>query len=498
MARLALFALLLVPTGVPAETGYAPATIVAPEPPREFRAAWIATVKNIDWPSRPGLTPAQQQAELVTLLETAARLHLNAVLLQVRTACDALYQSGMEPWSEYLTGRMGQAPAPFYDPLAFAIQEAHRRGLELHAWFNPYRARHISAFSPISRQHISKTRPDLVRTYGPQLWLDPGLKEVQDWSYRVVLDVVHRYDIDGVHFDDYFYPYPEKDQHNQVMPFPDGASWSRYQRGGGKLTRDDWRRENVTTFLRRVAAGIKQAKPWVRFGVSPFGIWRPGYPPSIKGLDAYDRLYADSRRWLQEGICDYLAPQLYWPTDRLEQSFPVLLGWWRQQNSLGRHVWPGLAHSNGAREVLSQVQQSRRQDGDDGQLHWSMKSLAQNRSGVAETLRRDMYDTPALTPAYPWLTAPALPRARLEANAQTNGAVRFTWSRPDSSNTWLWVVQRLHGARWTTDILGGGVHSFTVSSAQQPDAVAVRPADRYGNLGPAAALRRQPPSSSTP
>ncbi len=479
---------------------YLPASLFPPEPEREFRAAWIATLKNIDWPSQPGLPVAQQKAELIALLDVAAKTHLNAVLLHVRTACDALYASNIEPWSEYLTGRMGQAPAPFYDPLAFAIEEAHRRGIELHAWFNPYRARHMSAFSPPARTHISKTRPQLVRTYANQLWLDPGEKEVQDYSLRVVLDVVARYDIDGVHFDDYFYPYPEKDARQQYLPFPDWSTYGRYKAAGGKLARDDWRRENVNVFLRRVSAGIRQLKPWVKFGVSPFGIWRPGNPPSIKGFDAYGQLYADSRQWLMDGVCDYLAPQLYWSTERTEQSFPVLLEWWTRQNPLGRHLWPGIAHGNGAVEVAHQIRQSRQQLTSDGQLHWSIKAIAQNRGGVADVLRRDLYAQKVLTPAYPWLGSQGRTPLNLSVTNLTDGSIRFSWRPSTTTNAtrstsapspaWQWVVQRDYRGRWTTDILGGGSTSFNLQGPNGPDGVVVRAVDRYGNLGLPAGLRR--------
>ena len=201
-----LLSVVALPNGAQAGTNYAPSAVNPPPLPREFRGAWVATVKNIDWPSQPGLSTAQQKAELLALLDCAARLRLNAIIFQVRPACDALYASKIEPWSEYLTGRMGQAPQPYYDPLAFAVEEAHRRGIELHAWFNPYRARHGTALGPISKDHISKKQPRLVKTYGTTQWLDPGDPEVQEYSLRVVMDVVERYDIDGVHFDDYFYP----------------------------------------------------------------------------------------------------------------------------------------------------------------------------------------------------------------------------------------------------------------------------------------------------
>src|SRR6185503_2674958 len=201
---------LLIAANLSASTfSYAPSTLKPPPLPREFRAVWIASVGNINWPSKAGLSTSEQKAELVAIFNKAAELRLNAVLFQVRPACDALYVSSHEPWSEYLTGRMGQAPQPFYDPLAFAVEEAHRRGMELHAWVNPFRARYAKALSPIASSHISKTQPSLVKTYGKYLWLDPGEAAVREHSLKVILDVVRRYDIDGVHLDDYFYPYPD-------------------------------------------------------------------------------------------------------------------------------------------------------------------------------------------------------------------------------------------------------------------------------------------------
>ena len=196
--------------GCAAEKSFSASDIVPPAPVREFRAAWIATVGNSSWPSKSGLTTAQQKAELIAILDRAVALKLNAVILQVRPASDALYASSIEPWSEYLTGVQGRAPSPYYDPLAFAITEAHQRGLELHAWFNPFRAHHFQATSPIANSHVSKTHPEWVRGYGKYLWLDPGEPAVRDYSLRVVMDVVKRYDVDGIHFDDYFYPYREK------------------------------------------------------------------------------------------------------------------------------------------------------------------------------------------------------------------------------------------------------------------------------------------------
>ncbi|HLZ55262.1 MAG TPA: family 10 glycosylhydrolase, partial [Verrucomicrobiae bacterium] len=311
-----------------ADTTYMPATVSPPPPPREFRGAWLATVANLDWPSQPGMSVATQKAELIALLDHAAQLKLNAVILQVRPMADAVYASPLEPWSEFLTGRMGRGPEPFYDPLAFAVAEAHKRGLELHAWFNPFRVSlpPNQARSPAALNHLSRTHTELVHRYSNLLWLDPGEPAAREHVLNVILDVVRRYDVDGVTFDDYFYPYPDKDADGHAVDFPDNASWRKYGATSG-MSRDEWRRANVNQFVQNTYRSIHALKPWVKFGISPFGIWRPGFPPQIQGLDTYARLYADSRLWLASGWLDYLSPQLYWPVDQREQSFPVLLQW---------------------------------------------------------------------------------------------------------------------------------------------------------------------------
>ena len=382
-----------------ASGGAMKSNLIPPKLPREFRGVWIATVANIDWPSKPGLSTADQKKELVAILDRAAQLKLNAVMFQVRPACDAMYASKIEPWSEYLTGTMGKAPQPFYDPLAFAIEQAHKRGLELHAWFNPYRAHHFQTVSPISANHISRTHPNLVRSYGKYLWLDPGEPEVQDYSLSVVMDVVKRYDVDGVHFDDYFYLDPQ-DAGAGNQDFPDDASWKKYGERSG-LSRDDWRRENVNSFIERVYHSIKAMKPWVKFGISPRGIWRPGNPPQIKGRDAYATLFADSRKWLAKGWVDYLAPQLYWPIEQRDQSFPALLDWWTKQNLKDRDIFAGIAAFNAPRwtpeEIPNQIRLVRKQNGAGGYIFYSAKSLMSN-TPLTEKLEHEINLQPALTP----------------------------------------------------------------------------------------------------
>lgn len=456
-------------------------TITLPKPKREFRGVWVATVDNIDWPSKKGLSTAEQKAELIALLDRAAKLKLNAIVFQVRPQCDALYPSTLEPWSEFLTGQMGKAPSPLWDPLAFVIEESHKRGMELHAWFNPYRALHPAGKGPVSANHISRTKPQLVRTIGEYLWLDPGEREVQDHSLAVVMDVVKRYDIDGVHFDDYFYPYPEKQADGRELEFPDNASW---QKSGAKskLSRNDWRRENANVFVQRVYQAVKTEKPWVKFGISPFGIWRPGYPAQIKGFDQYDKLYADARKWLANGWVDYFAPQLYWPIDPPAQSFPALLNWWNQQNPKKRHIWPGLALSKSGEwksdEILRQVRLTEKQPVSAGQIHFSMKHFAR-QPAVTSALRAGPYNEPALIPAMPWMSVAAPQKPNVSVASGTSTRVSWTTNPGETASQWL-LQFRTDGA-WRTEILPGSTRAVTLR-AENLDVVAVSAVNRAGAL----------------
>jgi uncharacterized lipoprotein YddW (UPF0748 family) len=481
-----------------AGVSYLPSQQAPPVVPREFRGAWIASVGNIDWPSKAGLATQQQQTELLALLDKAVALRLNALVLQVRPGCDALYASKLEPWTEYLTGTMGRAPEPYYDPLAFAVAEAHRRGLELHAWFNPFRARHAAAKSPVASNHISKTRPELVRKYGALLWLDPGEALVHEHSLRVILDVVRRYDVDGVHLDDYFYPYPEKTAAKQVIPFPDDPSWRKYQKSGGKLARDDWRRDNVNRFVQRLYSSVRAEKPWVKVGISPFGIWKPGHPPGIRGMDATQEIYADALKWFRAGWVDYLAPQLYWSIDAPEQSFPVLLKWWAGQNAAARHLWPGLSAATigpgrGSDEIIRQLQLARAQPGASGSLQWSIKALHQNRDGLADKLVRQINQTPALIPASPWLdrSVPARPQVAFGQDAAQTVSV-FQWAIPGGAAPGWWLLQmRINGA-WQTELIPGSQmnRSFQGAASALPELISVAAVSRYGNLGQAFVAQR--------
>jgi uncharacterized lipoprotein YddW (UPF0748 family) len=413
-----------------------------PPIPREFRGVWLATVANIDWPSKPGLQVEDQKKELIAIFDRCVELKLNAVVFQVRPMCDALYKSNLEPWSEFLTGKPGQDPG--YDPLEFAISESHQRGLELHCWFNPYRAWHPSARGEVPTNHIVKTRPDLAKKYGKHYWMNPTNKEVQKQSLAVILDVVKRYDIDGIHLDDYFYPYAEQDENKKTIPFPDDDTWEAYQKSGGKLERDDWRRDSVNTFVSQMYEQVHREKKWVKVGISPFGIWRPGHPEGIQGFDQYAQLYADAKLWLNEGWIDYWTPQLYWPIKQEAQSYPRLLKWWEEQNTKKRHIWPGNIPSRQVgkakgwsdTEIGDQIKATRQQTGASGNVHFSMKALMSKETSVSKNLEAS-YAEPAVVPASPWLggTGPERPKVQqikqgqalfeIQAKGATQIAVQF-------------------------------------------------------------------------
>lgn len=451
-----------------------------PPLPVEFRGAWVATVDNIDWPSRPGLPVEQMRAELDAILDRAEALHLNALVFQVRTECDALYQSDLEPWSAWLTGQQGVAPAGGFDPLAHAIEGAHRRGIELHAWFNPYRARHFKSKSAADPKHVSLANPKWVVQYGEYQWMDPGVPQALEHTLAVVLDVVRRYDLDGVHIDDYFYPYPVKG-----LEFPDEASHAAYRARGGKLARDDWRRRNVDEMVRKLHQQVHREKPWVRFGISPFGVVRPGVPEgTTAGIDQYGQLYADVRRWLREGWCDYIAPQLYWPIDQKPQSFSVLLPWWAREVGNQCHLWTGINPGRAAAmakhwregELATQVQLMRQQPRANGHIHFSFKSLQRDTGGVATLLRNGVYASRAAVPPSPWLSAgaPRPPEARVE---RTAAGVEVSW-QPLPDARFVTIQARTKGTWQLLATCDASAARTVVAGVAGTDAIAVRVLDR--------------------
>lgn len=414
-----------------------------PRAEREFRAVWVATVANIDWPSTPGLSTEQQQQEALAILDTASALNMNAIIFQVRPHADAFYESPFEPWSAYLTGSQGRRPEPFYDPLTFWIDEAHKRGMELHAWFNPYRAL-LTGGNPIPESSIVRRRPDLAKKITETMyWLDPSQKETQDMSYAVVMDVVKRYDVDGIHFDDYFYPYNDG-------VFPDDEQWETARRSDPSITREDWRRSHVNAFIERVYSGIKKEKSKVKFGLSPFGIWRPKNPPSIQGYDQYNMLYADAKLWLNNGWVDYWTPQLYWPVNQIPQSFPVLLGWWAKENIHSRNLWPGMIISKPkeektADEIFNQIMITRGMvPGAPGQVHFSMKSFMRDSSLLNTVLKNGPYKRQALVPPSPWLDdeRPEEPVIQQEIS---NDSLIILWSKEETVDRFRMVLYAQYG-----------------------------------------------------
>ena len=459
-----------------------PVVIPDPDPPaivREMRGLWVATVANIDWPSRTALSADQQRAELVSILDRAAAAGFNAIIFHVRPAGDAVYRSSIEPWGAMLTGTQGGDPG--YDPLAFAVQEAHARGLELHAWINPFRAGNTSDSLRLSPTHFFRTRRDVGRVYGSQLWFDPGEDAVHDHAMRVITDIAQRYDIDAIHADDYFYPYPQTDASNRTIPFPDSAT---YAQSGTTLALGDWRRANVDRFVERMYREAHAVKPALRVGISPFGIWRPGSPNGVTGLDAYATIYADARKWLQEGWVDYLAPQLYWAISAPQQSFPALLDWWIAQSTRGRHVWPGLAayrvldgtsSAFSSSEIPSQVALTRTRPGGTGHLLYNTTwTLTRNGGGVAASLA-DLYRTRAILPAFPWLDASAPPAPVIAASAGS-----FTITPGAGEQPRWWVVRSVSPSGWTTRVLFGSERSFAAPSGTTR--VIVNAVDAAGNL----------------
>jgi uncharacterized lipoprotein YddW (UPF0748 family) len=462
--------------------------VALPVVPRELRGVWIATIGNMDWPSRRNLTTSRAKEELVRILDAAQANGLNVVILQIRPMGDAFYESQLEPWSDYLTGASGRQPNPYWDPLQFAIDQAHARGLELHAWFNPFRVGIAEKQTPFAESHITKHRPDLIVRYGSQIWLDPGEPEARAHTLAVFRDVVRRYDIDAVHIDDYFYPYQERDRRNRLIEFADDASWSKYGASSG-LSRADWRRSNMNTFIAGLYATVHNEKRHVRVGISPFGIWRPGSPPAVRGLDSYSELFADTRKWLVNGWTDYYAPQLYWKTHAPQQDYAQLLQWWSEQNAQQRTLVAGnitdrVGGTNGwpAREILEQVDLTRESGVATGNIFFNAGSMLRDRGGVYDSLRTNQYVQTALVPASPWLSdGPAappqldvVPDAGLHATALT-----FTQAGAAPSR---WIVHTRFGETWRTLLLPGATREVHVDwkNGAEPDVIAVLSVDRAG------------------
>lgn len=416
-------------------TNFVNSQIVSPK--FEMRSIWVASVTNIDWPTSKFLSPAQQRNEFITLLDRHKLNKVNALFAQVRPTCDAFYQSPYEPWSEWLTGTQGTAPNPLYDPLTFMVEEAHKRGIELHAWINPYRAVLNKNSSSVHSSHISKTKPQWVKEYGVYKWLDPGNPEVMEYVTKIIMDIVRRYDIDGIHFDDYFYPYPQSGQ-----VFQDDSTFILYPRGF--TNKNDWRRNNVNMLVKMVNDSIKSVKKHVKFGISPFGIWRNNSTDPLgsatTGFQSYDEVFADSRKWVQESWLDYINPQIYWNIGFPPARFEVLSAWWNS-NAYNRQVFVGHAAykiGNGSQDTTwlnptqmpNQIRMIRGLDKTTGSVFFSSKSITGNLLGVQDSLRNNLYKYPALIPPMKWLDSiTPMPPSNAELEKFSN-YVKLNWITP--------------------------------------------------------------------
>ena len=455
-----------------------------PEVNREFRAAWIATVANINWPSKNNLSSDQQKAEAIKILDLLKDANFNAVIFQARPSADAMYNSKLEPWSYFLTGETGKAPTPYYDPLDFWILEAHKRGMELHVWLNPYRAQHTTG-GPITSESMVKKMPEqIIKLKNGMYWMDPSDEKTQDHVSAVIKDLVKRYDIDAIHIDDYFYPYKE---YNGGRDFPDNRTWNIYEKSGGNLSRADWRRGNVNKFIKRIHDEIKAEKSNVQFGISPFGIWKPGFPEGIKGSSQYDELYADAKLWLNKGWLDYFSPQLYWKNEG-PQSFPALLKWWESENTQKRHLYPGLntvglnGVSDRPAEIVSQINTTRNilKDGA-GTIHYSVDGLS--KIPAMYNAVKNEYKTKALVPLTPWIKTDALEKPLLYVDRSAS-SVNVKWNSADFPKVFQWILYAKYGDVWEPEIIEKNIISQNLplmKNGKKLNTVAIRSVDRLGN-----------------
>ena len=399
-----------------------------PSPKYELRGVWVATVLNIDWPSKPGLPVEEQKAEFIRLLEMHQRNGMNAIFMQVRPSADAFYPSPYEPWSEYLTGKQGQPPVPYYDPLQFMIDETHKRGMEFHAWLNPYRAVFRINKSSVSPTHITHLHPEWFLTYGDKMYFDPGEPEVIKHTVQIVKDIVTRYDIDGIHMDDYFYPYRIAGKE-----FPDNKNYKLYGRG---LTKDDWRRSNCDSIIKQVHNTILSIKPMIKFGISPFGVWRnksqdPIGSDTQAGQTNYDDLYADILLWMREGWIDYVTPQLYWEIGHHLCDYSILLKWW-SEHSYGKQVFVGhgiyrtvenpTAKWRNPKELPDEINLLRSYPTIEGSVFFNSKVFESNPNGWTDSLQMHFYKTPALIPPMPWIDSVPPTKPIINIAQETNNA----------------------------------------------------------------------------
>ena len=434
--------------------------LASPAPPkREFRAVWIATIDNMDWPSKKGLPVASQQREILAMFDQQQQTGLNAVVVQIRSAADAFYAKSSEPWSEWLTGQQGLAPSPFYDPLEFMIDEAHHRGLEFHAWFNLDRATY-SRTASVAPTNIVYRKPEWMLTYGGRKLFNLGIPAVRSYIAGIVANVVREYDVDGIHFDDYFYPYAEP---GQVLR--DDSTYRAYNTG---LSKGDWRRDNVNKLVVELRDSIRANKPWVKFGISPFGIWKnqsndPEGSATNGGQSYYD-IYADTRKWIRDGLIDYVVPQVYFSSAFGRAPYKTLVDWWTRTCITGNcqlyighgayRVGRGSERDPGwwrATEFPDQMRYNRQQQAVSGSVFFSARNLRTNPLAIRDSLEQNFYRYLALVPTMPWLDSiPPLPPRNLNVTMTAEGT-ELSWQQSDEAadgdGANAYLVYRFEGQR---------------------------------------------------
>ncbi len=421
--------------------------VFAQSPKREMRAVWIASVANIDWPSKSGLTTRLQKEEMLELLDLAKEYKMNTVVFQVRPATDAFFPSEHEPWSQWLTGKQGIAPDPFYDPLDFTIRACRERGLDIHVWLNPYRAVTDTARASIAPNHPVNQHPEWFVTYGKARYFNPGLPETRDHVATVVADVVRRYDVDAIHFDDYFYPYKISGQE-----FPDQKAFEQYPRGFTAGEKEEWRRDNVDLIIRQLHDTIKTVNPHVEFGISPFGVWRnidkdPLGSRTRAGQTNYDDLYADILKWQKAGWIDYVTPQIYWHIGKEVADYAIIADWW-SRNAYGCRLYIGQAFYRidkkskdrewrSSRQLVKQVKLNRTYPNIDGSMYFSAKSMRHNPRKLKQKLERQLYQHEALPPVNPRVIQVTAGPPQRPVIALRGDYLQFTWEKGENNEKYV-------------------------------------------------------------
>ena len=437
LRKLILLLALFLATGVGAQIQQQ-----SPYPKREFRGAWIQAVNG----QFRGIPTEKLKQTLIDQLNSLQGAGINAIIFQVRPEADALYASQLEPWSRFLTGVQGQAPSPYWDPMQFMIDECHKRGMEFHAWINPYRVK-TSLKSELSPNHLYNIHPEWFVTYNNQLFFDPALPESRRHICMVVADIVSRYDVDAIHMDDYFYPYPAKG-----MDFPDDASFARY--GGGFTNRADWRRSNVNILIQKIHETIRGLKPWVKFGISPFGLSRTEKNDPLgsktNGLQNYDDLYADVLLWARNGWVDYNIPQIYWQIGHPAADYETLVKWWAKNTEnrplfIGQSVMNTIQNADPKNPSMNQLPRKmaleRAYQTIGGSCQWPASAVVENAGKYRDALVQEYHKYPALVPVFDFMDDKAPGKVRKVKKVWTEDGYMLFWTPPKAKDEMDRAVQ---------------------------------------------------------